>query len=249
MLEVYLPIIVSLFIIEVLLSVDNALVNATLAESLPEEKRKKALRIGILLGAAFRIVALLLVSIIIQNEWLKVVGGLYLIYLAIAHLGKVVEETGKSITPKTTYRGVIFQIALADIVFSLDNVISAVSFSDNIYIVMFGVGIGVVSMLFITPILSRLIHKYKGMPQAAYAIVGLVGVALIVETYTHVHIDEIYKFAVVAFISGFTVWYEHSLYLRKISNPILKSAQYILAIPLDIYYAIKNIFSVVSKKV
>jgi ribosomal protein L33 len=82
--ETYLSIVVSLFIIEVLLSVDNALVNATLAEALPEEKRKKALRIGILLGAVFRIVALFLVAIIIQNVWLKVLGGLYLVYLAIA---------------------------------------------------------------------------------------------------------------------------------------------------------------------
>jgi YkoY family integral membrane protein len=249
MLEIYLPIIVSLFIIEVLLSVDNALVNATLAESLPEEKRKRALRIGILLGAAFRIVALLLVSIIIQNEWLKILGGLYLVYLAIAHLGKVVEENGKTITPKATYRGVIFQIALADIVFSLDNVVSAVSFSDNIYIVMIGVGIGVVSMLFVTPILSRLIHKYKGMPAAAYAIVGLVGVALIAETYAHAHISELQKFSVVAFIVTFTVWYKHSLYLRKLSNPFLKSAQYLIALPLDIAYAIRNTFGRVFAKV
>ena len=248
MLETYLPIILSLFIIEILLSVDNALVNATLAESLPEAQRKKALRIGILLGAAFRIIALLLVSIIIENVWLKVLGGLYLVYLAIAHLGKVVEEDGRTITPKTTYRGIIFQIALADIVFSLDNVVSAVSFSDNIYIVMFGVGIGVVSMLFITPILSRLIHKYKGMPAAAYAIVGLVGIALIVETYSHIHISELYKFGAVAAIVIFTVWYEHSRHLRTISNPILKSCQYILAIPLDIYYAIKSTLLRVGKK-
>ena len=248
MFEAYFSIIVSLFIIEVLLSVDNALVNATLAESLPEEKRKKAIRIGILLGAVFRIAALFLVSIIIQNIWLKVAGGLYLVYLAVAHLGKVVTEEGKTFTPKTTYRGVIFQIALADIVFSIDNVISAVSFSDNIYVVMFGVGVGVISMLFITPILSKLIHKYKGMPQAAYAIVGLVGVALLVETLTDVHISEVNKFLVVILISAFTVWYEHSLAVRKISNPILKNLQYLMAIPLDIAYAIKNIFVRVFKK-
>lgn len=248
MLETYLPIIVSLFIIEVLLSVDNALVNATLAESLPEEKRKRAIRIGIILGAVFRIIALFMVSIIIQNVWLKILGGLYLVYLAIAHLGKVVTEEGKTLTPKTTYRGVIFQIALADIVFSIDNVISAVSFSSNIYIVMLGVGIGVISMLFITPILSRLIHKYKGMPQAAYAIVGFVGVALLVETLTHIHISEIKKFAVVLFISLFTVWYEHSPRLRRFSDPILRSLQYIVAIPLDIGLAVKKVFlSVYSK--
>lgn len=215
MLQAYFSIIISLFIIEVLLSVDNALVNATLAESLPEEKRKKAIRIGILLGAVFRIVALFLVAIIIQNVWLKVLGGLYLVYLAIAHLGKVVTEEGKTITPKSTYKGVIMQIALADIVFSIDNVISAVSFSENIFIVMLGVGIGVVSMLFITPILSKLIHKYKGMPQAAYAIVGIVGVTLLIETLTDMHIKEVTKFAMVLGIALFTVWYEHSLPFTK----------------------------------
>lgn len=247
--ETYISIIISLFIIEVLLSVDNALVNATLAESLPEEKRKKAIRIGILLGALFRITALFLVAIIIQNVWLKVLGGLYLIYLAVVHLGKVVTEEGKTLTPKTTYRAVIFQIALADIVFSIDNVISAVSFSENIYIVMLGVGIGVVSMLFITPILSKLIHKYKGMPQAAYAIVGFVGLALLVETLAHIHISEIVKFGVVLSIALFTVWYEHSSALRKVSNPILKSAQYIIAIPLDIAYAVRDVVVRVFKKV
>lgn len=247
--ETYISIIISLFIIEVLLSVDNALVNATLAESLPEEKRKKAIRIGILLGALFRIIALFLVAIIIQNVWLKVLGGLYLIYLAVVHLGKVVTEEGKTLTPKTTYKAVIFQIALADIVFSIDNVISAVSFSENIYIVMLGVGIGVVSMLFITPILSKLIHKYKGMPQAAYAIVGFVGLALLIETLTHTHISEIIKFAVVLSIAIFTVWYEHSAALRKLSNPILKGAQYIIAIPLDIAYAIRDVLVRVFKKV
>ena len=76
MLETYASIIISLFIIEVLLSIDNALVNATLAEGLPEEQRKKkAIRIGILLGAVFRIFALFLASIIIQNVWLKILGG------------------------------------------------------------------------------------------------------------------------------------------------------------------------------
>lgn len=249
MFQAYFSIVVSLFIIEVLLSVDNALVNATLAESLPEEKRKKALRIGIILGALFRIVALFLAAIIIQNVWLKIAGGLYLIYLAIVHLGRVVNEEGVEIKAKTTYKGVILQIALADIVFSLDNVISAVSFSENIYIVMLGVGIGVVSMLFITPILSRLIHKYKGMPQAAYAIVGIVGVTLLVETFSKVHISELSKFMMVLFITGFTVWYEHSLSLRKVANPILKSFQYILAIPVDIVYVVKNVLVQVFSKV
>lgn len=251
MLETYASIIISLFIIEVLLSIDNALVNATLAEGLPEEQRKKAIRIGILLGAVFRIFALFLASIIIQNVWLKILGGAYLIYLAIAHLGKMVDNEGHTVrSTKDSFRAVIVQIALADIVFSIDNVISAVSFSSNIYIVMFGVGVGVLSMLYITPILSKVVHKYKGMPQAAYAIVGLIGVALLVETLTDIHIGEVTKFICVLAIVIFTVWFEHSPTLRKFTYPFLKKAQYIIAIPLDIYYATKFIVrETLSKKV
>ena len=75
------------------------------------------------------------------------------------------------------------------------------------------------------------------------------GLALLVETLTHTHISEIAKFAVVLSIALFTVWYEHSAALRKLSNPVLKSAQYLIAIPLDIAYAIRDVFLRVFKKV
>lgn len=248
MFSTYISVVASLFIVEVLLSIDNALVNATLAEALPEDTRIRAIRLGIIFGAVFRFVALFAATIIIHNAWLKIIGALYLIYLAVEHLGKVINESGYTHTTKTTFRGVVTQIALADIVFSIDNVISAVSFSSNTYLVMFGVLIGVISMLFITPILSRLIHRYKGMPQAAYAIVGLIGVALLFETVFNIHITELTKFIMILCIIGFTVWYEHSFQLRKMSNPILKKMQYIIAIPLDLVYATKNLLKMIAKK-
>lgn len=240
--------IISLVIIEVLLSVDNALVNATIAENLPEEKRKRALRIGILLGAAFRVIALFLVAFIIQNEWIKVLGGLYLLYLAIDHLGKEVDESGKVIKQHTSYGRVIFQIAIADIVFSLDNVISAVSFSSNIWIVLFGVGVGVITMLFATPIISRLIHKYKGLSSAAYVIVGLIGLSLLIEIYTHVHISEFQKFACILGVLLFTMIYETKPKVRHFAKPILKKAAIVLGIPLDITRVVTKVFVSVFKK-
>ena len=248
MIETYFSIVASLIIIEVLLSIDNALVNATLAESLPERQRTKAIRFGILLGAVFRITALFAVAFIIHNVWLKVTGALYLIYLAMSHLGKVVDEEGKVVAKRETFKGVVTQIAIADIVFSIDNVISAVSFSSNTYVVMFGVLIGVVSMLFITPILSRLINRYKGMPQAAYVIVGGIGASLLVETLCDVHITEMTKFSVIFTVIAFTIWYEHSLSLRKVSRPILKKLQYVVAIPLDIAYSFGRIVKVIIRK-
>jgi YkoY family integral membrane protein len=249
MIHTYVSVIISLCIIEVLLSVDNALVNAALAEALPQEERKRAIRIGIALGAIFRILALFIIAFIIQNVWLKVLGALYLIYLAVAHLGRVVDEEGHAVPPAKTFKAVVFQIVIADIVFSMDNLISAVSFSSNTVLVVFGVLVGVTGMLFITPILSGLIHRYKGMPQAAYTIVGLIGVSLLVETMSHIHIDEVLKFITIIAIVGFTVIYEHSELIRMITTPVLKKLQYIAALPLDVIYGAGNIVKRVFEKV
>ena len=240
MIQTYFSIIASLFILEVLLSVDNALVNATIANNLPEDKRKLALRIGIICGGVFRLLMLFIVSYIIANPWLKIAGGLYLVYLMISHIGRIVDDNNHEIKKKDSFFAVITQIIFADIVFSLDNVISAVSFSNNIIIVVIGVMIGVISMLFVTPILSKLIHKYKGLPQAAYVIVGFIGITLVLETLEYLHISEFYKFLVILLVIIWTIIYEHSALVRKISDPIFIRAQYIIAIPLDIILVIKN---------
>lgn len=248
MLHTYISVIVSLIIIEVILSVDNALVNVTLANALPEHQRKRAIRFGIALGAMFRVIALFAVAFIIQNTWIKLAGALYLIYLAIYHLGRAVDEKGDIQPAGSSFNTVIAQIAIADIVFSIDNVISAVAFSSNTTLVIVGVLIGIMSMLFITPILSSIIHRYKGMPQAAYSIVGIVGASLLTETLLHIHIDEIKKFIVVVGIVLFTVAYEHFVVVRTLSNPILKKLQYLIAVPLDMYYSIKDAFKSVPTK-
>lgn len=248
MFETYFSILTSLFIIEVLLSVDNALVNATLAENLPETQRKNALRIGIMLGAIFRVIALIFAVVVIENAWIKILGALYLIYLACEHLGKEVDESGHTLHKHTSFRRVIVEIGIADIVFSLDNVVSAVSFSSNIYVVITGVMIGVISMLFITPILSRLIHRYKGLVPAAYVIVGWIGVALFLETTIHAHITEIQKFIVIVSILVFTFMYEHSVLMRSFFRPFLRKMAFVLGIPLDIIHASKNVLRTVKNK-
>lgn len=196
-LSTYLPVIVSLAVIEVLLSIDNALVNASLAEPLPERHRKLAIRLGILGGAALRLVALFFATLIIQNKWILIIGGLYLIYLAVDHLYIKKSEDGHNLKYKTTFTAVIMQIVFADAVFSIDNVVSAVGLSHNYYVVVTGVLIGIVSMLFVTTLVSAIIHKHPPLKKAAYVIVGLIGVVLLLETIVGVHIGEIVKFAVI----------------------------------------------------
>lgn len=196
-LSVYLPVIASLAVIEVLLSIDNALVNASLAEPLPEKQRKLAIRLGILGGAGLRLVALFFATMIIQNKWILIIGGLYLIYLAVDHLYIKKADDGHNLKYKTTFAAVIMQIIFADAVFSIDNVVSAVGLSHNYYVVVSGVLIGIISMLFVTTLVSKVIHKHPPLKKAAYIIVGLIGVVLLLETVIGVHIGEIVKFAVI----------------------------------------------------
>ena len=135
----YLPVIVSLFFLEVLLSIDNALVNASLAEGLHFEKdRKKAIKIGIIGGAVLRLVALFFATYIIQNKWILILGALYLVYLALDHLFLNREDENHKLKKVYTFWGVVTQIIFADIVFSIDNVISAVGLSHNYKVVVIG---------------------------------------------------------------------------------------------------------------
>lgn len=196
-LTVYLPTIISLAMIEVLLSVDNALVNASIAEPLPAKERKLAIRLGILGGAALRLVALFFATLIIQNKWVLIIGGIYLVYLAVDHLIIKKADDGHAIKYQTTLGAVIMQIILADAIFSIDNVVSAVGLSHNYYVVVSGVIVGIVSMLFITNLISGIIHKHPPLKKAAYVVVGVIGVILLLETVFNLHIGEVVKFIII----------------------------------------------------
>ena len=78
----FLSTVLSITVLELMLSVDNALVNASLAEELPERLQKKAIYIGIALGALFRFLCLFVATLIIENPLIKLVGALYLLWLA-----------------------------------------------------------------------------------------------------------------------------------------------------------------------
>ena len=76
----------NIMILEIVLSIDNAAVLAAMVKELPKEQQKKALTYGIAGAYIFRGLALVFASILVQLVWLKVVGGLYLIYLAYKSL-------------------------------------------------------------------------------------------------------------------------------------------------------------------
>src|SRR4051812_26943178 len=89
---VLLGTVATLVVLEGLLSADNALVLAVMVRHLPKESQKRALRYGIIGAFAFRLIAVVFASALLHYWWIKVVGGLYLLYLALAHLFASHEE-------------------------------------------------------------------------------------------------------------------------------------------------------------
>lgn len=199
--------IASIALLELMLSVDNALVNASLAEELPKKLQRKAIYIGIALGALFRFLCLFVATIIIENPAIKAVGACYLLWLAYAHFFRSSKEE-RSLKRHPHFRMVVVQIALADLVFSIDNIVGAIGISSHFSFVVFGVAIGILTMIFVTPLMLRLMNTFPSLIKTAYGIIAYIGLAILFEVTTHTHIPEYLTFAFIVFTILATMWYD-----------------------------------------
>ena len=175
-------IVVNIILLEVLLSVDNAAVLATMVKTLNPKDQKRALTYGIIGAYVFRGLALISASILVKFLWLKIIGGLYLIYLAYKSLASKSEGGNPkpiSIAFLSPFWSTVVAIELADLVFSIDNVFAAVAFTDNLWLICGGVFVGIIAMRFAANGFVKLIEKYPILEKVAYWVVGLLGVKLI----------------------------------------------------------------------
>jgi YkoY family integral membrane protein len=175
-------IVVNIILLEVLLSVDNAAVLATMVKTLNPKDQKRALTYGIIGAYVFRGLALISASILVKFLWLKIIGGLYLIYLAYKSLGYKSEGGNPkpiSIAFLSPFWSTVVAIELADLVFSIDNVFAAVAFTDNLWLICGGVFVGIIAMRFAANGFVKLIEKHPILEKVAYWVVGLLGVKLI----------------------------------------------------------------------
>jgi YkoY family integral membrane protein len=200
--------ILSIAILELMLSVDNALVNASLAEELPQKLQRKAIYAGIGIGAIFRLICLFLASIIIENPIIKILGGLYLLWLAYDHFFRT-KKDDKELRKHPHFGKVIGQIAVADLVFSIDNVVGAIGISSHFAYVVFGVLAGITTMLFVTPIMLTLMSKFPTLIKTAYGIIAYVGLSILFEATAHHHVPEYVTFAFILIAVLATIRHDH----------------------------------------
>jgi tellurite resistance protein TerC len=168
-------------------------------------QREAALKVGLLGAYAGRLLMLLLASLIIRNVWMQIVGAAYLIYLAVRHFGEEYRygrDLHDQVDPETiraagsNFWTVVLTIELADLAFSLDNVVAAVALSNQLLIVIAGVAIGIVVMRFAAQIFTRLIAWEPALEDAAYLLLFAIGGELLLEHFLDFELSEWAQFGI-----------------------------------------------------
>jgi predicted tellurium resistance membrane protein TerC len=218
---------ITLTLLEIVLGIDNIIFISILSSKLPQEKQKKARQLGLGLAMITRVLLLLSLSWVMtltttlfnigdwlsidSKEWLEklaisgrdlilIVGGLFLIYKSTheIHLKLEGEEEGGANAKVYTFNGVIVQILLLDIVFSLDSVITAVGMADHVEIMIAAVVIAVIIMMISSGAISNFVNKHPTVKMLALSFLLLIGVSLLAEGLDQ-HIPKGYIYFAMAF--------------------------------------------------
>ena len=174
--------------LEGLLSADNALVIAVMVLGLPKREHRAALHYGLVGAFAFRIAATLLAVYLIKLGWVKLLGGLYLLYLSYAHFasGETAEERGtppkaKPFLGLSAFWGTVVRVELVNLAFSIDSILVAVAVSPKLWVVLTGGILGIVAMRLVVGRLIVLIERYPALVDGAFVIIAWVAVKLLAE--------------------------------------------------------------------
>jgi YkoY family integral membrane protein len=176
--------------LEGLLSADNALVMAIMVLGLPARQHKPALRYGLVGGFAFRTIATLLAVYLIRVAWVKLLGGLYLLYLTYGHFqGQEASERRRAPRAKpmlglTAFWATVVRVELVNLAFSIDSILVAVAMSPKTWVVISGGILGIVAMRLVVGQLIALVQRYPALVDGAFVIIAWVGIKLALE-YLH----------------------------------------------------------------
>jgi tellurite resistance protein TerC len=238
-----LPVIVSLIVIEGLLSVDNALAIAAMANHLPEKQKRLALKLGIIGAYVFRGVALAFAAWILKTPWVMWCGAAYLIYLMCQHFTGAADENHDGKPDMAATRGLwgtIASIEIMDLSLSVDNVLAAAAMDRRLWVVCLGVFIGILALRFVAGWCLRLLEKYPVLEHTAFLLIGWVGFILVGELLwdviyplplkadgspSHHHIESWGKFAGILVIVVLCLAYQKYHCVRVTLKPLNQLAR------------------------
>ena len=211
----------TLTILEIVLGIDNIVFVAILADRVKAESRARARQLGLALAVGTRL--LLLVSIVwimrlteplfsvlgrdlSGRDLILIVGGVFLLFKSTREIHDKLEgdDDGRDTGEKeASFWGVIFQIALLDVVFSLDSVITAVGVADHLSVMVIAVLVSGVFMIVAAGAVGEFVSRHPTVKMLALSFLILIGMSLVAEGW-HQHIPKGYIY----FAMGFSIFVE-----------------------------------------
>jgi predicted tellurium resistance membrane protein TerC len=223
----------TLSVLEIVLGIDNVVFISILAGKLPPNERERARKLGMFLAMFIRILLLLAISWVMGltavlfsmfghgvtgRDLILIVGGLFLIAKSTheIHLKLEGDDEHASGRKAASFAGVILQILLLDIVFSLDSVITAVGMADHVAVMIAAVVIAVAVMMLAARVVSDFVEQHPTVKMLALSFLLLIGMSLIGEGWGQ-HIPKGYIY----FAMGFSVFVEAiNLRIRARQSPV-----------------------------
>lgn len=206
----------TLFVLEIVLGVDNVIFISILASKLPKEQQARARNLGLTLAMLIRVILVFFAGWIITlkdeiveiagmgfsvKDFILIAGGLFLVYKAVTEIHYKLEgaEEEHGVAPRRiTFGSVLAQILALDIVFSLDSVITAVGMTENLIVIVTVVVLSFGIMLFAARFIFTFVNRHPTVKMLALSFLLLIGVFLIAEGFG-ITIDKALIYAPMAF--------------------------------------------------
>ncbi|KTC86735.1 TerC family protein [Legionella brunensis] len=230
----FLDVILSLLALttlEIVLGIDNLVFLSILTEKLPKEQRKYARRWGLTFAWITRLLLLASAVWLVRltkpllsfgdfsfsgRDLFLLAGGAFLIAKATQEIHYEVGEDDdikdltSSATKAVTFKGVVIQVALMDIIFSLDSVLTAVGLTNHFWVMATAITCAILVMLYASEPVSRFIDKHPTVKMLALSFLILIGMVLVADSF-HFHVPRGYVY----FAMGFSLGVEMLNLLRR----------------------------------
>jgi predicted tellurium resistance membrane protein TerC len=202
--------------LEIVLGIDNLVFIAILTDRLPEERRALARKVGLALALGTRLVLLAMLAWIVTltaplftvmnldiswRDLILIAGGLFLLVKATHEIHNSIEPDPRDDGPAAkaaTFGAVVAQIAVVDIIFSLDSVITAVGMADDLWVMVVAVVVAMIIMLVASTPLARFVSAHPTVKMLALSFLLMIGVFLVADGL-HFHIPKGYLYFSLAF--------------------------------------------------
>jgi predicted tellurium resistance membrane protein TerC len=203
--------------LEIVLGIDNLVFIAILTNRLPEERRPLARKVGLAMALGTRLVLLAMLAWIVTltqplftvmnlaiswRDLILIAGGLFLLVKATHEIHNEMEgepeDKGPRVTKVATFGAIVTQIAIVDIIFSLDSVITAVGMADTLWVMVVAVVIAMIIMLAASTPLANFVSAHPTVKMLALSFLLMIGVFLVADGL-HFHIPKGYLYFSLAF--------------------------------------------------